>query len=227
MIYIPNQTIEELKSLGLLIPKVSYEDEIAAFQELDRKQRPIQNGILFVGDSDIRYWNFDDQFQKDFAGLPVINRGFGGSKTWEVLLYFNELVLPSNPKVIVYCCGDNDIAVLEQRGISSAVIGFKLFLEQIELKVPSVKKILYMGIHPSPGDEPLWGYIAEANKQLEKLCNFSKMVSFINYQKLLLDAQGRPKPDCFREDDLHFSPSFYKKWSALLIPIITDAMNKN
>jgi lysophospholipase L1-like esterase len=222
---IPNQSIESLKSLGMLIPKVGYEDEIKAFQELERKQKPIQNGILFVGDSDIRYWTHGEQFQKDFQGLPVTNRGFGGSKTWEVLLYFNELILPSSPKAIVYCCGDNDIAVLEKNGVKNAVLGFELFLEQVRLKAPTVEKIFYLGIHPSPSDEPLWGYINDANQQLRKVCAENKKVEFVDYLFLLMDKQGKLNANCFNEDGLHFSPSFYKNFANYLRPIIT--YNKN
>lgn len=218
---LPNLTIEKLKSLGMLIPKIGYEDDIKAFQEIDKKQKPIQNSILFVGDSDIRFWNHDNQFQNDFKGLPVINRGFGGSKTWEVLLYFNELILPSAPKKIVYCCGDNDIAVLEEKGVKNAVLGFALFLEQIELKIPSVEKIFYLGIHPSPSDEPLWGYIEDANQKLKKVCSENKKVEFIDYLHLLIDEKGKLKTNCFNDDGLHFSSSFYNCFANYLRPIIT------
>lgn len=137
-------------------------------------------------------------------------------------MYFNELILPSKPKVIVYCCGDNDIAVLEEKGVKNAVLGFQLFLEQIKLKAPSVKKILYLGIHPSPIDEPLWGHIENANTQLKKVCADNKIVAYVDYLHLLFDSKGKLIANCFKEDGLHFSPNFYKSFANYLIPLIKE-----
>ena len=104
----PCLTRENLEAIGMIVPEVRFEDEIARYVEADA-DRPPHGGILFVGDSDIRRW--DPAAMADaFAGLPVINRGFGGARTWEVLLYLHRIVLPYRPHVIVYGCGDNDIA---------------------------------------------------------------------------------------------------------------------
>ena len=217
-----NHTVESLTALGMVIPFAGYEDVIKAFQSSDQLRPPKQNGILFVGDSDIRFWNFDGQFEKDFSGWPVLNRGFGGSRTWEILLNFNELVLSSHPQCIVYCCGDNDIAVLQQKGVSNAVLGFQLFLEQVKIKAPFVKKILYMAIHPSPIDAPLWNHIHEANQLIKEICSNSDLAEFMDYLYLLKDQKGNLRADCFKEDQLHFSSHFYNQWGEYIKPKLAE-----
>jgi hypothetical protein len=212
-------TVDELRAAGMVIPYVGFADEIARFREEDCRQPPLPGGILFVGDSDIRLWHTDNGFAEDFAGLPVLNRGFGGARTWETLLYFQHLVVPSCPRLIVYCCGDNDIAKLQAQGVSSAVQGFRLFLDAVRASVPSVRRVRYLAIHPSPADEPLWGFIEQANGQLRPLCEASGLAEFVDFNPLLLDPQNqRPRPECFRPDRLHFTRAFYRQLGAFLRP---------
>src|ERR1700690_91080 len=54
-----------------------WEPEIAAFEASDRTNPPPKGCIVFVGSSSIRLWS---TLQIDFPGLPVVNRGFGGSE---------------------------------------------------------------------------------------------------------------------------------------------------
>ncbi|RME10337.1 MAG: hypothetical protein D6816_03460, partial [Bacteroidetes bacterium] len=84
-----------------------FEEEIKAFEEADKKSMPPAGAILFVGSSSIRMW---PSLDSAFAPLPVIQRGFGGSTIPEVLHYADRIVWKYQPKVIVFYCGENDIA---------------------------------------------------------------------------------------------------------------------
>ena len=80
--------------------------EIAAFEAADKKNPPPSRGIVFVGSSSIRFWT---TLALDFPGLPVINRGFGGSEIADSVRYADRIVLPYKPKMIVFYAGTNDI----------------------------------------------------------------------------------------------------------------------
>src|SRR5579859_3047551 len=54
-----------------------WEKDIAAFEASDRTNPPPKDCIVFVGSSSIRFWS---SLKEDFPGLPVVNRGFGGSE---------------------------------------------------------------------------------------------------------------------------------------------------
>lgn len=216
-------TTDELLALGMCIPHSGFADKIGQFALDDALSPPEPGGILFVGDSDIGLWREDGLFGECFAGLPVLNRGFGGARTWETLLYFSKLVPPYRPRTIVYCCGDNDIAKLKsEKGATNAVIGFRLFHERVAAWVPETRHIFYLGIHPSPIDAPLWGYIEEANRQLRPLCAAAIMprVTFVDYLHLLLGTDGRPRDEFFRADRLHFTPEFYRILGSFLRPLL-------
>ncbi|MBN1854589.1 MAG: hypothetical protein JW829_17795, partial [Pirellulales bacterium] len=52
-----------------------WEQEIRAFEALDRVRQPPQEAILFIGSSTIRRW---ETLAQDFPEHKVVNRGFGG-----------------------------------------------------------------------------------------------------------------------------------------------------
>ncbi len=76
------------------------------FAEIDRKQTPPENAVLFVGSSSIRMW---ENLRTSFPNLKVINRGFGGSRLEDVNHYFDQIVAPYKPKTIVLYAGENDV----------------------------------------------------------------------------------------------------------------------
>src|SRR5580658_3408754 len=83
-----------------------FENEIAAFDAAEKTNPPPQNAILFVGSSMIRKWT---TLAQDFPGHKVINRGFGGSQLSDSIYYFDRIVLPCKPRMIVLYAGSNDI----------------------------------------------------------------------------------------------------------------------
>ena len=206
--------------MGMTIPDVRFRQEIESLAAEDRSAPPPGGSILFVGDSDVRLWSREGRFAEDFAGLPVVNRGFGGARTWEVLIYYRQLILPCRPRVIVYCCGDNDIVSLGEPGVRSAVTGFRLFLDLARKHSPQIERILYLAIHPSPADAPLWGCIRQANEELRELCAASGPVEFVDYLHLLLDEQMKPRPELFQPDGLHFTPRLYRELAVFIRPLL-------
>jgi hypothetical protein len=66
-----------------------------------------RGGIVFSGSSSIRKW---ESLQTDMAPLPVVNRGFGGAIIKQVTHYTGKMIVPLYPKLVVFYCGENDIA---------------------------------------------------------------------------------------------------------------------
>src|SRR5687767_8200176 len=72
-----------------------WEKEINALVEIDRRQTPPANAVLFVGSSSIRMWQ---SLREDFPGVNVINRGFGGSHLEDLVFFAPKIVFPYRPK---------------------------------------------------------------------------------------------------------------------------------
>jgi GDSL-like lipase/acylhydrolase family protein len=85
-----------------------FEPEIRAFEAGDRAHPPPLGGVVFVGSSSIKNWT---NVAADFPGVPVLNRGFGGSTLGDVVYYADRIVFPYRPRLVVLYAGDNDLTL--------------------------------------------------------------------------------------------------------------------
>jgi lysophospholipase L1-like esterase len=217
-------TQSDLLRLGLLVPEIRFAEEIERFAEADRVSPPPAGGLLLAGDSDIRLW---DRQSADslLPGGAVTNRGFGGARTWETVLYFPQAVLPARPRAIVYCAGDNDMSVLKADAPANIVAMFRLFLDLVERHLPDCRRVFFLAVHPTPRTMHKAAWIDLANKDLRRLCGDSPIAEFVDYLALLNEpgGDGRLRTDCFRKDQFHFSVPFYRELSAFLRPRVARA----
>src|SRR5690348_13901448 len=70
----------------------SWKPDIDELVARDARHRPPQHGVLFVGSSSIRFWAAT--LQQDFPGIPVIDRGFGGSAIADSTYYASRIIVP-------------------------------------------------------------------------------------------------------------------------------------
>ena len=206
---------EHLESLGMIIPGVDFGPEIDRYELADRGAMPDPLGILFYGDSDIAFWNRGGLFRDGFRGLPVVNRGFGGARTWETVIYFPRVVEPYMPGTIVYCAGDNDLAGDAGLSAGHVGIGVKAFLDACAERLPELERFFYLAMHDAParGNDPR---VAEGNALVSALCAEYGFAEFLNYDHLLYGPDGKLDPGAFAADGLHFAQGFYNRWAAWL-----------
>ena len=81
-----------------------------------------------------------------FPGLPVVNRGFGGSQIADSLFYAERIVVPRKPRVIVFYAGDNDIAA--GKTPERVFADYQAFVAKIHKHLPKTK-IAFVAIKPS------------------------------------------------------------------------------
>jgi len=104
--------------------------EIERFAASDRQHAVPADGVLFVGSSSIRMW----PTAESFPGLPVINRGFGGSHVSDVNHFAERVVLKYSPRVIVFYAGDNDVAA--GKSITESMVELKALPETAARTLP-------------------------------------------------------------------------------------------
>src|SRR5688500_8261511 len=117
--------------------------DIEAFEAQDKHNTPPQNAVLFLGSSSIRLWKTLDQ---DFPELTVINRGFGGSQISDSIRYFDRIVLPYKPKMIVFYGGTNDIASKESP--EQVANDFKQLASLVRIFLPQTR-LAFISANPS------------------------------------------------------------------------------
>ena len=190
-----------------------WESEIGAFEARDRTNPPPKRCILFVGSSSIRMWS---TLQQDFAGLPVVNRGFGGSELADSVNLAERLILRYQPREVVIYAGANDLAGGKKPEL---VFGdFVALATKIREHLPEAQ-IALIASAPNP---KRWG-IVEKVKQFNSLardyCHSHELI-FIDVFPLMLGANGLPKPDIFREDGLHMNAKGYAIWKEAVGPYL-------
>ena len=124
--------------------EMRFADQIKVFLDDDRTAPPPKDAILFIGSSIFRQWT---NVKEHMAPLPVFNRAFGGSRTWEVLHYMDQIVLPYRPRIIVYYTGSNDVNAGEP---AAAITGrIEAFMANAHRALPDTR-IYFVAINRSP-----------------------------------------------------------------------------
>lgn len=195
-------------------PPQSWQSDIDRLVADDSAQLPPQNGVLFVGSSSIRMWS---DLAVDFPGVPVINRGFGGSAIADSTYYADRIVIPYHPRVIVMYAGDNDIA--EGDTPAQVLDEFKAFVARVRRALPDVA-VVYISIKPSLARAALWPRMREANRMIADWSRQQSGITFVDVATRMLDANGKPSAGLFRADGLHMDAAGYAIWAQALRPVL-------
>ena len=197
-----------------------FEPEILKFEALDRRTPPPPRPILFVGSSSIRLWT---NLPSSYQGKTVLNRGFGGSTYRDLLRYFNRVVLPYGPSVMVVYEGDNDLA--DGRNPAEIAQDLGLFLDRALTELRGTSVVL-LTVKPSPSRSHLMEVQMEFNARLKRMAQSRKGVVVADVGPPLLDAQGRPDPRFFAADRLHLNAAGYEAWRKPVFEAIDSCLKR-
>src|SRR5271169_3658896 len=111
---------------------------------------PEQGGIVFTGSSIFRFWT---HLADQMAPLPVLNRAIAGTVTQDMLGRIGQLVLPYQPRIVVYYCGSNDISAGEEA--EPIVERTRRFIEILHEKSPNAF-FYYTSIQKAPEKRARW-----------------------------------------------------------------------
>lgn len=192
-----------------------YEAAFKAFAEADRATPPARGGILFVGSSIFTQWKTVAEQMKP---LPVLNRGFGGSRTADQLARFDQLVPRYAPKVLVYYCGSNDVRAGTEPP-SAIFARFREFSERAQQALPDVR-VVFVTITRSPDRVPRWEQVDHYNALARAYCESRAGHTFVDINPMLVDSEGHPRLDLFKSDKLHFPAPTYELFVARLKPVL-------
>lgn len=188
-----------------------WDADMAKFDALDARTPPPQNAILFLGSSSIVLWDV----AKSFPGLPVINRGFGGSLYEDLVTYFDRLVPPYRPRIVVLYSGDNDTSMNRRPAEIAGTI--RTFEQRLHALLPDTKLIV-MSIKPSPARWRVVAPVRQTNELIRVWAADRPNTTFVDVFPAMLGADGMPRPELYIADGLHLTPAAYALWTGLLRP---------
>lgn len=187
-----------------------FEEDIQIFEQADRKSFPPSDAILFIGSSSIRMWQ---TLEEDMAPLPVINRGFGGSQAHHVLHFVDRIVIPYQPRAIVFYEGDNDIAA--GKSPQQFIDECRIFADRVQRQLTGTP-IFFLSVKPSFSRLQFEEQRREANKLLQELCAGDERLHYIDVSTVMFDETGQLRDDIFLDDQLHLNAKGYELWADIV-----------
>jgi lysophospholipase L1-like esterase len=189
-----------------------WEKEIAAYERMDRTNPPPKGAVLFIGSSTIRLWK---TLAQDFPDHRVINRGFGGSQIVDSAHFGERIIFPYEPRMIFLRAGGNDIWA--GKSPEQVFAEFKDFVAKVHAKLPETE-IVFISLCPSVAR---WK-AAEKEKTLNTLVQeFARQTPRVKCTEgylMSLGADGKPRPELFVSDMLHFNAEGYKLLAEVVRP---------
>jgi lysophospholipase L1-like esterase len=199
-----------IASAGHSQDPLRFKDEVAHLTANDQSIKK-EDIVLFTGSSTIRMW---ESLQADFPKYNIVNRGFGGSQTSDLLYFFNQLILPYNPTKIFIYEGDNDLSAGKSpERIMAAMDSLVTFIRQ---RVSASVPIYMISAKPSTSRWHLKDKYIEFNKRMSKFASSNKNLYFVDVWTPALDANGEVRKDIFLEDGLHMNRKGYEIWIGVI-----------
>ena len=199
----------------------AWEWSIARFEADDRQHPPPEGAIVFTGSSSITFW---DTLEQDMDPLPILNRGFGGSKIQQVVYYVDRIVIPYHPRAVVLFAGTNDIAGPKPKTAQEVLAGFQAFVQAVHTSLPGTP-IYYIAITPTPSRWKLWPIAQEANRLIQAFVEINPCLHYIDLTEQLLTPDSLPDRHLYRMDQLHPNIMGYKKWVEAIKPVLLKDFN--
>ena len=212
------------------------EKEVKAYEE----QEILKGKIVFYGDSGFTRWStrfghrsMEEELAMKDGSIAVVNHGFGTSTAEEQLYYYDRLIRPWEPKVLVNMTHGNDwdagytateIMTLQSRLFEYArkdFPGIRIFACNVR---PSVKN--------REGGSNLRAHELEYNELLAQYCrkhddctlvdHWSNPIFFVDPNRI--GEYDNIKEDIFIEDKIHYNQKGYDLYAEFWREILKDVL---
>ena len=195
-----------------------WQENMEKFAAQDEASPPAQGGVLFLGSSSIRRWK---TLADDFPGVPVLNRGFGGSWIADSIHYFDRLVMPSKPSVIVFYAGGNDVN--GGRSPEQVAEDFRDFCAKLHSVLPKTR-VIRLSVFFTEKNWENRSRTALLNTYLAAFCRSDPRIEFLDMTSPLLSPDGKVRPELHASDKVHLNAEGYAIWAKVLRPVLKKTM---
>ena len=208
---IPNPELGEVTN--------KYTSEVAKFAALPAPQ---PGGVVLVGSSNFRKWT---NAVTDLAPLPVTNRAFGGSQTFHQLMFFDQVVPPCRPGLIVWYCGSNDIKA--KKDAASILERTQEWISKVKQMDPTTGILLVSVIRaPQKHRDAQIDVVDAVNRGYEEIARTKGGVFYVDINPALQSPRGESRVEFYVSDGLHLSGEGYHQMTTLLKPAIEKHWEK-
>ncbi len=185
--------------------------------------------LVMIGDSITHNWEGQKDYAATFAGIRMLNLGFAGDRTQNVLWRIEHGALDGlSPRLVTLMIGTNH-AHDPRKGYmpdkpEDVFTGIKAIVAEVRQRLPGAKLIVF-SVFPR-GPETTQERVSALNAMLPQLSD-GKHVFHMDINRVFLGENGSFNPELYRRDQLHLDAAGYQAWGRALLPILEQYGVKN
>jgi hypothetical protein len=190
----------------------AWEPDIQKFEQLDKSETYPADAILFAGSSSIRLWS---TLASDMAPYPVIQRGYGGAKLSDFVVYASRIFDPHQCRAIVIFVANDITGSSDDKTPEQVAALCQKTLDIIRVRHPQTP-VLWIATTPTSSRWTVWPEIKKANDLIKNVCESQKNTWFISTDSVFMNDKGMPNDSLFRDDILHLNAQGYEIWTGII-----------
>lgn len=191
-----------------------FEKTVQAYEAADKTNFPPKGAILLVGDSQFYRWK---TLHEDLPDFTIINRGIDSFQFQDILYFFDRIVLPYKPRMIVLHVGGNDVH--NGKTAEQMLADFKTFVAKVRAVHPKIP-IAFSSITPGPGRWDEADRRKQTNKLLKDYISTQKNLHFIDLWDAMLTPDGKPREELWVADRIHPNHEGYLVRMKIMRPLL-------
>lgn len=176
-----------------------------------------QDEVLVIGSSSIHGWRTMEQ---DLSPIKVIQRGFGGSRMKNVLLYKDFFRRYGARRIVIYK-GDNDLRGSYDLAPKEFLKHCKEFVNYVRKASPDTK-FYFLSIKPSTARMKKWHLMKQGNDLLRELAASDRHIEYIDVASRMLNKDGTVRDGLIGKDGVHTTRAGYDIWTEVMRSQLTE-----
>jgi lysophospholipase L1-like esterase len=197
-----------------------FEKNVQAYEAADKATPPPKGAILLIGDSQFYRWK---TLHDDLPEYTIINRGIDSFQFSDILNFFDRLVTPYKPRMIVLHVGGNDVH--NGKTAERTLADFKAFVEKARAVQPDIP-IAFSSITPGPGRWDEADRRKQTNRLIKDYIATQKNLHFIDLWDEMLTPDGKPREELWVEDRIHPNHDGYLVRVKIMRPLLGEPDKK-
>lgn len=190
----------------------AWEDEVAAYQELDQSSRLPDDPVVVIGGRRVKLWHGLNDL---LTPRPVLMRGLGDATVTDIIHYHAQLIGFYRPRVVVLLPGNSEFHIRDNKSAPELASEIRK-LAELDGSYHTSRQFYVI----SPIKTPLYqednAKIDEVTELLELWARTQRQVRILDANALLSLKDGSANPDYFRGDGVNLNEHGYLRVSLLL-----------
>ncbi|WDE99336.1 GDSL-type esterase/lipase family protein [Lentisphaera profundi] len=192
----------------------------------EAKKRQID--FVMIGDSITHNWESEKNYAPTFKDTNMLNLGFAGDRTQNVLWRIQHGALEGiSPKLVTLMIGTNHLHNPKKDyspdSSEDVFTGIQAVVKEIRTRLPKAKLVVFSVF---PRKSPENDRVQALNQLIPKVAD-NKMVFHVDINDIFLDKKGGINRALYSRDGLHLSSNGYEAWAKALKSIIEEYSSKN